>query len=1044
MSTAKGALVNVIRCNLDCLTVAVCATVMVWVLPFNVAQGQDTYFGQNKVQYRSFEWSVFQTEHFDFYYHQGGEEIAEFAAVSAEHAYDELRHEFRFDLSQRIPIILYNSHNDFQQTNVIPNILQEGIGGFTEYLKHRVVVPFQGSYEDFRHVLHHELVHAVSMAMLYGTGVAALINQAQSGRLPLWFTEGLAEYGSMGWDLEADTFMRDAVISEYLPPLEEIRGGLLAYKGGQAFFHYLAVTYGRGRIGELLTSLRLLGNLDQAFIITLGRPVEDISEEWHRYMQRTYWPQIENRAHLDDFADQITDHHEDGSTYNVFPALSPSGDRVAFISNRRQYMDLYVLSTLDGSVLAKLGKGEQVSQFEEMHILRGGLAWSPDGSQLAIAAKGGIRDRIYIMDSETGRVIREIDPRMDGVFSPAWNSDGVRIAFIGITEGYSDLYLFNLEDSSLTRLTHSRAFESSPTWSADGARLAFVSDSLLPGQEATVPGLPVEYGPENIWVLDLDAEIREPWPVVTGPFADTAPNWGPGDTSLLFLSYRSGIRNLYEKDLGSGEIRPLTNVVNGIESVHFSPASNGLVFSALNGAGFDIFLMQDPRHSGTETTPVPTGMVISMERELLEAATRTALRSGEALSFSSSDYSRLRFRPIDRGYGDRETGKRRGKDEVELDRDLGSGVFASRNQPYRLKLKPDLILANAGYSSFWGLAGSSYLEMSDILGNHNLSMMVSLWSTLDNSNYQFTYRNLTRRWNFGISLFWFNYFYLPERNTRAIYGDRTAGAVALVSYPFSRFLRLDLETSFVGIYRKIFLTGPAERSYRQVALPKASLIGDNTLPGYTGYINGRRYKISLSHSPPWLDHSLRFTTIEADHRSYLRVGREENVVIRVAGGASFGQQPQRFFLGGNGFWWGPRQASGDLYEIENMYFATFQAPLRGFDFYEFSGDRFFLTNLEFRFPMVKILALGWPLQVIIRNIQGVIFCDMGMAWDGADFKPFDTSGKGIAFGNLRSGVGLGARVNLGMFILRMDVAWKNTLRTIGGTPRWHIALGPEF
>jgi len=81
---------------------------------------------------------------------------------------------------------------------------------------------------------------------------------------------------------------------------------------------------------------------------------------------------------------------------------------------------------------------------------------------------------------------------------------------------------------------------------------------------------------------------------------------------------------------------------------------------------------------------------------------------------------------------------------------------------------------------------------------------------------------------------------------------------------------------------------------------------------------------------------------------------------------------------------------------------------------------------------------------MIRNIQGVIFCDMGMAWNGADFKPFDTSGKGIAFGNLRSGVGLGARVNLGMFILRMDVAWKNTLRTIGGTPRWHIALGPEF
>jgi len=355
-----------------------------------------------------------------------------------------------------------------------------------------------------------------------------------------------------------------------------------------------------------------------------------------------------------------------------------------------------------------------------------------------------------------------------------------------------------------------------------------------------------------------------------------------------------------------------------------------------------------------------------------------------------------------------------------------------------------MVLANAGYSSFWGLAGSSYLEMSDILGNHHLSMMVSLWSTLDNSNYQFTYRNLKHRWNYGVSLFWYNYFYLPERNTRAIYGDRTIGAVALLTYPFSRFLRFDLETTFIGIHRKIYLSGPATRSHRQVFMPRASLIGDNTLPGYTGYINGRRFRISLAHSPPWLDHSLEFTTLDADYRSYHRVGKEQKVIVRIAGGASFGRQPQQFFLGGNGFWWGPRYSSADLYQIENMYFSSFQAPLRGFDFYEFSGDRFWLTNFEFRFPMVKILALGWPLKIMFREIQGALFWDMGMAWTGADFDPFDTTGRGFAFGDLKSGVGIGARVNLGIFILRMDVAWKNTLRTVGGPPRWHIALGPEF
>ncbi|MCK4771451.1 MAG: PD40 domain-containing protein, partial [Candidatus Latescibacteria bacterium] len=436
---------------------------------------QDIYFGQNKVQYKDFEWSVFKTEHFEFFYHQGGEEIADFAAVASELAYEDLRRAFRFELTQRVPIIIYNSHNDFQQTNVIPGILREGIGGFTEYLKHRVVVPFQGSYEDFRHVLHHELVHAVSMSMIHGTGIAGLISQAQSAQLPLWFVEGLAEYQSMGWDMEADAFMRDAVIAGYMPKLQDIYGGFLAYKGGQAFFHYLTQTYGSGRIADILSNLRMLNHVDRAFIAAVGKPIEELSEDWHRYLRRTYWPQIVDREMPDEFADPLTDHQEDGSTYNVFPALSPAGDKVAFISNRQHYMDLYIVSALDGKVLSRLGKGEQVSMFEEMHILRGGITWSPDGERVAVAAKGGRYDQIYIVDAGSGRVVQEINPELDGVFEPAWSPDGRRLAFVGIEEGYPDLYLYDLQDGGFTRLTDSKAGESTPAWSGDGSKLAYTS-----------------------------------------------------------------------------------------------------------------------------------------------------------------------------------------------------------------------------------------------------------------------------------------------------------------------------------------------------------------------------------------------------------------------------------------------------------------------------------------------------------------------------------------------------------------------------------------
>ncbi len=1008
-------------------------------------RAQEVYFGQNKVQYKDFKWSVFKTEHFEFYYHEGGEKIADFAAVESELAYEELRRTFRFELTQRIPVILYNSHNDFQQTNVIPNILTEGVGGFTEYFKQRVVVPFQGSYEDFRHVLHHELVHAVSMAMIHGTGIAGILSQAQSARLPLWFSEGLAEYESMGWDMDADAFIRDAVITGYMPQLDDIYGGFLAYKGGQAFFHYLTETYGSGRIADLMSNLRMLGNVDRAFIGAVGKPVKDLSEDWHRYMKRKYWPQIVNREMPDEFATPVTDHQEDGSTYNVFPAFSPTGDKIALISNRQHFMDLYIVSALDGSVISRLGKGEQVSMFEEMHILRGGISWSPDGEQVAVAAKGGRFDQIYIVEAASGRVLREIIPELDGVFEPAWSPDGRSLAFVGIEDGYPDLYLYDLNEEVFLRLTESKAAEGNPAWSSDGTRLAYSSDELLDRNAAGASELPLRFGPENIWIMEMTSGNYRTRPEVTGSFDDTHPTWGPEDRTLAFISVRSGIRNLYVTDLGSGEVRPITNILSGVESAHWSTSANAIAFSAFNQAGFDVFILKDPVNNRVPEVITSTDMVEQMEEEMLSAAARPAgFTTIDSLGIPG-DLSRLRFRPLRPGYGGSEsslTGIR--GDEVPLTRVIGGGISASEKEPYRLKMTPDLFLANAGYSSFWGLAGSSYLEMSDILGNHHFSIMTSLWSTLDNSNYQLTYTTLGRRWNVGMSVFYYNYFYLPERNSRALYADRTWGGQLMFSYPFSRFQRVDLEISTMGILRRIYLTGPAERSYRQVFMPRLSLTGDNALPGITGYINGHRYKVSLSHSPPWLQESLSFTSLTADFRSYSRIGRSRTLVLRFTGGASTGREPQRFFIGGNGFWWGPRYASSELFELENLYFASFQAPLRGYDFYEFSGTRYFLTNFEFRFPFINVLSLGWPIPVTIGNIQGSIFWDSGMAWDGSDFDPFYIKGGFPGFEDLKSGIGFGARMNLGIFIIRVDVAWRNTLRRITGAPRWHIALGPEF
>ena len=125
-------------------------------------------FGQNKVQYKEFNWLYIQTKHFDIYFTEQGRDIAEFTAKIAEDALNDYENVLNYQINNRITIIVYNSHNDFQETNTTEGYLGQGTGGFTEPFKNRVVLPFEGSYSKFRHVIRHELVHAVMRDFLYG------------------------------------------------------------------------------------------------------------------------------------------------------------------------------------------------------------------------------------------------------------------------------------------------------------------------------------------------------------------------------------------------------------------------------------------------------------------------------------------------------------------------------------------------------------------------------------------------------------------------------------------------------------------------------------------------------------------------------------------------------------------------------------------------------------------------------------------------------------------------------------------------------------
>jgi len=122
------------------------ALLLLLILTVSVV-GQEEYFGQNKVQYKNYKWHYIQTHNFDIYIDQDQDSIAKFAATVLENAYSIISREVNHKLTIRVPVVIYSSPNDFVQTNIISELLPEGVGGFTEIFKTRIVVPFNGSYE---------------------------------------------------------------------------------------------------------------------------------------------------------------------------------------------------------------------------------------------------------------------------------------------------------------------------------------------------------------------------------------------------------------------------------------------------------------------------------------------------------------------------------------------------------------------------------------------------------------------------------------------------------------------------------------------------------------------------------------------------------------------------------------------------------------------------------------------------------------------------------------------------------------------------------
>ena len=964
--------------------------------------------GKNQVRYFEYNWRDFDYLDDDgssgvrFYFYDREYPVARIAAGLVRQSWSYLSDRFNYKPSFRVPYILYNSHREFEETNVFQ--VNEYILGVTSPSDLRMSLPYWGERERFREVSTHEMTHQFTIQKMaeraHTAGLESPINA-----LPLWFVEGLAEYYAHAQviDPETDMFLRDIVLNPIgelgydVPALLEDRpySFLYTYKYGQARLVFLAETYGEKVVQAVLDqSPRLAGSARRGesregfgglLARIAGEQPAQMDARWRTWLRKRTLPTyLASKQDLPDVTElKLPDELNSFST-------TPDGNLIFYRGVERESgrAKLVLIDRRDPTSNRELAI-DQHPGTESLHpVLRNvsavhdnGVAWFAQSGDSDVLHYRKLR-RVAHKDPESPRVRhdlelgpdREIRVVRDGIIEagdPTFSPDGSRLAFFGLDrDGKIDIYVIdpNAANPRPQRITEDLYSERDLSWGEDG--IVYASDAT-------------ESGKFNIFRIDPDTGTRTR--LTDAPVDQRYPVSMAGG-AVLFSSAAGGKYDLWF--LQNGRIKRISDFATGITQPALSP--NGVYGVGFYGARYRLFELASP------------DLLSLDEQDAIPAAYQSTLAQPLPFPDEPIPYQTDEYKPYSFGKNWRFEG--------------GQAALGG---------------AGIGFAPI----GGGFVQFADIMRDRSLLANLAIYGSFDLLDFYAFYVDRSKRLAYGLGLF--NTFQqgrdsrFPSSNQcgqvpppgqqnyacQVFYLQRQFGAQGLVSYPFSTFSRFEAEVRLQGISRSLVDNGIVDNDYNGASLPASELNGitgfdpeiETTLSwGYdttrygpvSGAIGGGSvlFQVGAGYLPA---RGEAFTFFQEDAIYTIRVAGRAKVSGRLALGLAQGSRFGRQF-----------------------YLSSFD-NLRGFRFSDpkLLGDAYYVSQAEFAFPLDALVRFA-----IFSGITGIVGVDFGGVVETAQAyrnRPASTHvGAALAelWGNRTFDYVLGANFALGPFELRVQFA----------------------
>ena len=1001
------------------------------------------YFGKNRIRYDNFQWHIYTTDHFQIYYYPELEQHLERVAGYAESAYQHVSTELKHDLGAKVPLVLFKTQAEFQQQNVIPSEIPEGVAAFAEPTRDRMVLPIDEPPDQLYRLITHELTHIFEFDII----PRGLVQRG----IPLWVDEGLSDYMAGVWNPMDLMTVRDVAVADIVPKMTDFEGyggftnPRLVYNLGHACFEFIESRWGKEGVRQYIFSLRktVIGGGTTPFEEAFRIKADEFDEQFEKYLKDRFKMFRDRERPVDYGRNLAPDARKTKFTSLLSIEPSPSGDLFAGVSGNRkdQEMDIVLISAKDGSVIRNLTPGFDKDRGFEYISVPGArwntvpwMSWSPVGDRLAYFARTEKQRSLIVQNVVTDKTeVRVQLHAVDVPESPDWSPDGKMIYFSALKNGIGDIWSIDPETEQLTNLTQDDFADYSPTASPDGKSLVYL---------ARVSG--------NNKIFRLDLATRTKTQLTFGTHDDATPQYLDADT-LVFSSTavdparpvtpeeaRNGnIYNIWTLNLKNGELKQYTDTLTGNLStvvIRDGNVSRVAFVTYFKGEyGLHTLIPKEAKATVASRDFGEPGPIIDFQAPL----THTLVQANQ---------------------------KKKGPFEK---------MFLDGRPPL-----------NVGVTSGGDLFGGTQISFADVLGDKQFNFYVasvSQYRTIAGS-----YLNLSRRMQYAIQGFQQTTFFYGNADYYALslgltpFLDRDnsiatrtlTGGTIFAPYPLSRYTRLEMSAGVVH-YNEQFDDPTVEEISRQyqeqfygtavlregTSVPLGiALVHEDTVFREFGPVSGSTVRLAYDASPHMGD-TLSYQTLDLDARKYLRIGTSGLFAMRFKGFRSWGRTPDFFYFGGN-------------------------SELRGYDYLSFVGQQGFFANAELRFPLIE--AMLTPIGVL-GGIRGTIFGNIGGAGfpqenynfqssdtittapivgfeygpDGVTIVPIYGDPKTVSGWRLQDGrasYGIGIQSFLLGFPLHIDYVWRTTFNkdwedlifsAAGGskefrTGKFHFWIGYDF